>query len=128
VLRSGDEVDLTIAVAPIHVGAPTKLSVDQSSASVTLSWKRPSVGSPVGRYVIFRDGREQGERARQHRTFFIDGLEPGSTHRYWVVAIGRTERKQGRPSLRVHSRHLLHSPLLPFLPFHRPLQCPPDSV
>jgi hypothetical protein len=106
-LRDGARVTLVVAAPPKRVGTPSGLSIDRTPASVTIAWNTPRDGSGVDHYVIVRDGEKIGVRAAGHRTFTDDGLVPGYSYRYGVIAIGFNG---------THARSRLHLVTLPLPP------------
>jgi hypothetical protein len=95
-----------ILVAAVLAWAPWKppatpkgIEATSTPTTVTLAWHARSEGSPVGRYLVVRNGVEVGSASR---TSFVDiGLAPGGVYTYQVIAARGSKRSAASPPLRV---------------------------
>ncbi len=79
----------TVPVAPtaVHGQSPT-------ATSVQVSWAASKGGSTIDRYLIVRDGAQVGSVPASQTSYLDNGLAPGTTHRYRIIAASGTQRSQ----------------------------------
>jgi len=91
-----------VAPAAVHVTSPT-------ATSVLVSWTPSSGGATIDHYLILRDGTQVGSVSASQTSYLDNGLAPGTTHRYGIIAVSGTQRSQ--PSASVAVRTITPSPV-----------------
>jgi hypothetical protein len=89
--------------AAVHGQSPT-------ATSVLVSWTPSSGGATIDRYLILRDGTQVGSVPASQTSYLDQGLAPGATHRYKIIAESGTQRSQ--PSASVVVRTITPSPVM----------------
>src|SRR5207244_2808748 len=75
--------------APWHESpvAPTAVHAQSPTATqVLVSWTPSKGGATVDRYLVLRDGAQVGSVPASRTSYLDDGLVPGTTHRYTIIA------------------------------------------
>lgn len=89
--------------------APTALlGRSPTATSVRVSWTPSKGGATIDHYLILRDGTQVGSVPASQDSYLDQGLAPGTTHRYKVIALSGTQRSQ--PSASVTVRTITPSP------------------
>jgi Fibronectin type III domain len=83
-----------VAPAAVHVQSPT-------ATQILVSWAPSKGGATVDRYLVLRDGTQVGSVPASRTSYLDDGLAPGTTHRYAIVAASGTQRSSPSPRARV---------------------------
>jgi hypothetical protein len=91
-----------VAPAAVHVKSPT-------ATSVLVSWTPSKGGAKVDRYLVMRDGTQVGSVPAGRTSYLDQGLAPGTTHRYTIIAASGTERST--PSVRARVTTITPSPV-----------------
>jgi chitodextrinase len=91
-----------VAPAAVHGHSPT-------ATSVLVSWSASSGGATIDRYLILRDGTQVGAVPASQTSYLDNGLAPGATHRYKIIAVSGTQ--QSRPSASIAVRTITPSPI-----------------
>jgi hypothetical protein len=76
---------------------------------VLVSWSASSGGATIDRYLILRDGTRVGAVPASQTSYLDNGLTPGATHRYKIIAVSGTQ--QSRPSASIAVRTITPSPI-----------------
>lgn len=79
----------TVPVAPAAV-----VGQSPTATSVQVSWAPSKGGSTIDRYLIVRDGAQVGSVPASQTSYLDNGLAPGTTHRYRIIAASGTQRSQ----------------------------------
>ncbi len=98
--------------APWHqVPVPPAAVQAQSptATSVRVSWAPSRGGATIDRYLVLRDGAQVGSVAASRTSYVDNGLAPGTTHRYTIIAASGTERSH--PSVSAVVRTITPSPV-----------------
>ncbi len=79
----------TVPVAPAAVTGQSP-----TANTVRVSWAPSKGGSTIDRYLIVRDGTQVGSVPASQTSYLDNGLAPGTTHRYRIIAVSGTQRSQ----------------------------------
>jgi hypothetical protein len=93
-----------VPVAPATVNAQSP-----TATSVLVSWSASQGGATVDHYLILRDDKQVGDVPASQTSYTDNGLPPGTTHRYTIVATSGTQRSS--PSLVTKVTTLAPSPI-----------------
>jgi Fibronectin type III domain len=63
-----------------------------TATSVLVSWAPSRGGATIDRYLVLRDGAQVGSVSASRTSYVDNGLAPGTTHRYTIIAASGTER------------------------------------
>jgi hypothetical protein len=74
-----------VAPAAVHAQSPT-------ATSALVSWTPSKGGAKIDRYLVLRDGAQVGSVPVGRTSYQDNGLAPGTTHRYTIVAVSGTDR------------------------------------
>jgi hypothetical protein len=85
-----------VPVAPASVNAQSP-----TATSVLVSWTPSQGGATVDHYLILRDDKQVGSVAASQTSYTDNGLAPGTTHRYTIVATSGTQRSSPSKEIRV---------------------------
>jgi hypothetical protein len=91
-----------VAPAAVQAQSPT-------ATSVLVSWAPSRGGATIDRYLVLRDGAQVGSVAAGRTSYVDNGLAPGTTHRYTIIAASGTERSH--PSVSAVVRTITPSPV-----------------
>lgn len=91
-----------VAPAAVHGQSPT-------ATSVLVSWSPSSGGATIDRYLVLRDGTQVGAVPASQTSYLDNGLAPGTTHRYKLIAVSGTQQSQ--PSASIAVRTITPSPV-----------------
>ena len=91
-----------VAPAAVHAQSPT-------ATSVLVSWSASSGGATIDRYLILRDGTQVGSVPASQTSYLDNGLDPGTTHQYKIIAVSGTQQSQ--PSMSIAVRTITPSPI-----------------
>lgn len=91
-----------VAPAAVHGQSPT-------ATSVLVFWPPSRGGATIDRYLILRDGTQVGSVPASQTSYLDNGLAPGTTHRYKIIAVSGTQRS--RPSVSTAVRTITPSPI-----------------
>ena len=91
-----------VAPAAVHGQSPT-------ATSVLVSWPPSSGGATIDHYLIVRDGTQVGSVPASQTSYLDNGLAPGTTHWYKIIAVSGTQRSQ--PSVSVAVMTIAPSPV-----------------
>src|SRR6185503_1301750 len=92
--------------------APTQLhATSKSPTSVLLEWSRSDGHTGAGKYSIVRDGATVGSVSGDQSSFREEGLRPGQSYTYSVVA--ESWLRQSAPAQDTTVRVLAPSPKAP---------------
>jgi Fibronectin type III domain len=98
--------------APWHESPAAPAAVRAQSPTATqvlVSWTPSKGGSAVDRYLVLRDGAQVGTVPASRTSYLDEGLVPGTTHRYTIIAASGTERSS--PSVRTRITTIAPSPI-----------------
>jgi Fibronectin type III domain len=74
-------------------GAPAAVvATSRTATSVVVSWAASKGGATPDHYMVLRDGTQVGSVAASQTTFTDNGLAPGTTHHYTIIAAAGTQR------------------------------------
>lgn len=76
-----------VAPSAVHGQSPT-------ATSVQVSWAPSKGGATIDRYLILRDGAQVGSVPAGQTSYLDNGLAPGTTHRYRIIAVSGTQSSQ----------------------------------
>lgn len=88
--------------SPWSAGAPprpTGVTVSSTAGTATITWAAAEGGTPVTQYLLLRDGEQIATVTGSSTSYVDEGLVPGSSYSYTVVAQGGD--KQSPPSTAV---------------------------
>lgn len=83
-------------------GAPAAVVVVSPTAtSAVVSWAASKGGATPDHYLVLRDGKQVGSVAASHTSFTDNGLAPGTTHHYTIIAAAGQQRSVDSVAARV---------------------------
>jgi len=68
------------------------VATSRTATSVAVSWSASNGGATPDRYLVLRDGTQVGSVPASQTSFTDNGLAPGTTHRYTIIAAAGGER------------------------------------
>jgi hypothetical protein len=83
-------------VAPIATNA-----VSPTATSVLVSWPASKGGATIDHYLIMRDGNQIASVPASQTSYTDNGLTPGTTHRYAIIAESGSQRSTPSPKRQV---------------------------
>jgi len=88
--------------AAVHAQSPT-------ATSVLISWTPSKGGATIDRYLVLRDGAQVGSVPATQTSYDDNGLAPGTTHQYTIIAVSGTQHS--RPSAGEKATTITPSPV-----------------
>jgi hypothetical protein len=83
-------------------GAPAAVvATSRTATSAVVSWAASKGGATPDHYLVLRDGKQVGSVAASQTSFTDDGLAPGSTHHYTIIAAAGSQRSSDSVATRV---------------------------
>jgi hypothetical protein len=81
-----------VPVAPttVHAQSPT-------ATSVLVSWPASKGGATIDHYLVMRDGSQVASVPASQTSYTDNGLTPGTSHRYAIIAVSGTQRSTSSP-------------------------------
>jgi hypothetical protein len=86
--------NVLVAPAVVHAQSPT-------ATSVLVSWTPSTGGVAVDRYLVLRDGQQVSSVPAGQTSYTDNGLVPGTSHRYTIIAASRTQRSSPSAAIKV---------------------------
>jgi hypothetical protein len=68
------------------------VATSRTATSVAVSWSASNGGATPDRYLVLRDGRQVGLVPASQTAFTDNGLAPGTTHHYTIIAAAGGQR------------------------------------
>jgi hypothetical protein len=83
-------------------GAPAAVvATSRTATSAVVSWAASKGGAIPDHYLVLRDGAQVGSVAAGQTSFTDNGLAPGTTHHYTIIAAAGTQRSSKSVAARV---------------------------